>query len=172
VNVDIHPVRCASSQGWTVYEPCSAEPVAEASTKLTPPACCGIDTVGNLSSTHDVRPSYASSLHSTGDKVGVVTYRYDAAGTRATKRGRDVDVTYFGLYELERRGMTLYERLAIPTPAGVVAQLERSGADGQTASRLRWRTRSPGVPRLKLRPGVTPAAASPRNRWASAGRMT
>jgi RHS repeat-associated protein len=139
----------------------------------------GIDALGNLTSTHDARLSYADPLHPqgatevigpegmrlgydavgnayrvgdltiaysqrnlprviTGDKVGVVTYRYDAAGSRASKRGRDVDVTYFGLYELERRGMTLYERLSIPTPAGVVAQLERSGADGQTASRLRW----------------------------------
>jgi hypothetical protein len=80
----------------------------------------------------------------TGDKVGVVTYRYDAAGTRASKRSRAVDVTYF---------VRPASRLSMPTPAGVVAQLERCSADGQTTSRLRWL--------LSERQGSTASRVSP-----------
>lgn len=40
----------------------------------------------------------------------MVTYHYDAGGERASKRGRDIDVTCFGLDELERRGMQLHDR--------------------------------------------------------------
>jgi RHS repeat-associated protein len=93
--------------------------------------------VGELTLTYTQRnlPRTVSS-----SKTGLVQYRYDAGGGRATKRSRDTDITYFGAYQLERRGMLLYERIALPTPAGVVAQLERAnGVPGQGGtSRLRW----------------------------------
>jgi RHS repeat-associated protein len=93
--------------------------------------------VGELTLTYTQRnlPRTVSS-----SKTGLVQYRYDAGGGRATKRSRDTDITYFGAYQLERRGMLLYERIALSTPAGVVAQLERANgvpAQGGT-SRLRW----------------------------------
>ena len=57
-----------------------------------------------------------------------VTFSYDATGARATKRSAGLDITYFGLYERERRGTANFERLSIPTPNGIIAQLEiRSG---------------------------------------------
>ncbi|MFO0711886.1 MAG: hypothetical protein U0353_18680 [Sandaracinus sp.] len=141
-----------------------------------------IDTLGNLTDTHDgrllytdpSRPYAATELDGPGggtfeydavgnarrageleiaytqrnlprtvssDKVGVVQYTYDAGGGRASKSGRDVDVTYFGAYELERRGMQVYERIRIEAPVGVIAQLERTGGgpnDPHGQSRLRW----------------------------------
>ena len=102
----------------------------------------GYDDVGNADRVGDLTISYTQrnlprSVSST--KTGVIQYTYDAGGARATKRGRDVDVTYFGLYELERRGMTLYERISLPTPVGVVAQLERIAPGGpNNPERLRW----------------------------------
>lgn len=57
-----------------------------------------------------------------------VHFTYDASGARATKRSGGLDITYFGLYEHERRGTANFERLSIPTPNGIIAQLEiRSG---------------------------------------------
>lgn len=100
------------------------------------------DAVGNAERAGDLRITYTQrNLPRTVDssKSGLVRYAYDAEGGRATKRGRDVDVTYFGLYELERRGMVLYERISIPTPVGVVAQLERVAPGGpNNPERLRW----------------------------------
>ncbi len=101
------------------------------------------DDVGNAFHVGDLSLTYTQrNLPRTVDsgKTGLVQYRYDASGGRATKRSRDVDITYFGAYELERRGMLLYERISLSTPAGVVAQIERAnGGAGQNAtSRLRW----------------------------------
>ena len=101
------------------------------------------DAVGNAYRARDLEIAYTQrNLPRTidSDKTGLIRYTYDAGGGRATKRGRDTDITYFGLYELERRGMQLYERLSIDTPVGVVAQLERSAQSGPNGpgSRLRW----------------------------------
>ncbi len=102
----------------------------------------GYDDVGNADRVGDLTITYTQrNLPRTvsSSKTGVIQYTYDAGGARATKRGRDVDVTYFGLYELERRGMVLYERISLPTPVGVVAQLERvAPAGANNPERLRW----------------------------------
>lgn len=70
--------------------------------------------------------------------VGTVDFLYSADGERAAKTGPNLTAYLGGIYEITRRGMTLVERYHVPSPAGVVATVERTGGANGVVDRARW----------------------------------
>ncbi len=78
--------------------------------------------------------------HVEDPSVGAVDFSYTADGERAAKVGPGGDLTGYvaGLYEVSRRGMDVVERYYVPTPAGVVASVERRSGEGGVSDTERW----------------------------------
>jgi RHS repeat-associated protein len=70
--------------------------------------------------------------------IGRIDFAYSADGERAGKTGPDLTLYVGGIYELTRRGMSLVERYHVPTPAGVVATVERTGGANGASDQTRW----------------------------------